>query len=144
MPLCFLWITFIFLLTIQCFAKASKEIDGSNPIALNLNSDFGRFKRDSTAQNVTSNTDTKLTEHLFNSTDTVTYNSTHNVPSWMIPIKSGALQRTGFLVLGFMIIILCFLPRDNVYGAILMLVSGSEQCVYLKHTTIIILGNILY
>lgn len=125
MPWRFRWLPFIFFLN-TLFHVSDSERSGSKPIAVwsSLQSNFyhSRLKRELkeniTVQNFTSApiTDGKLTsetEHLNDSnstvvTDTVVYNSTHNVPSWMIPIKSGALQRTGFLVLGFMVIILLF------------------------------------
>nr|XP_042907807.1 uncharacterized protein LOC107456310 [Parasteatoda tepidariorum] len=120
MPWCIHWLYFIFFLSIQHCVLALEEISNSKPIPLwsSLHSNFKReVKENSTSQNftVTSNADVKViseTDTLHdlpnNSSISDTYNSTHNVPSWMVPIKSGALQRTGFVVLGFMIIILLF------------------------------------
>lgn len=36
------------------------------------------------------------------------FNSTASLPSWMLNIKEGALQRTGYVALGFMSIVMIF------------------------------------
>ena len=109
--------------------KKQENVKAENEIR-NVNTSENNLVLPGLANNVTVVNKPSLVDDVFN--------STASLPSWMLNIKEGALQRTGYVALGFMSIVVVFFivravrlrqkrSKSRKYGIITSTVSDMEM-----------------